>query len=308
MKAFAKGSIVFLAGILLSVFFSQACLAADLEEKGRRVSPSVSGGKITLVKVIINAANGGPKVDTLQLAYSDSTILIADVSLTVKKGFYQIELLEKGKPSLTLKAQAGKTVKGNGRLSVNAGGTVQYRVTAKKAKDIAFDFSFSPLNVPDESRVSRTSSEAAEADGLNLKLTCSAGKNCLLQVQNMSRSKSYRNILFRIDYKMMTREGTVEKSKNGGIADPLFPDKTGEWPIDLVFGEIPKDIRVLLINADKVDPAEIKAPGIDQKKNSVIPLISLEKQKENDAATKPTVPVPAPLPGSNDPANKQIKL
>jgi len=117
----------------------------------------------------------------------------------------------------------------------------------------------------------------------------------------MSRSKAYRNILFRIDYKMMTREGTIEKSKNGGIEDVLFPDKTGEWPIDLVFGEIPKDIRVLLINADKVDPAEIKAPGIDQQKNSVIPLIPSEKQKESDAATKSTVPAPLP-------ANKQIKL
>ncbi len=282
MKEFAKSSGFFLAGILLSIVLSSACLAGELKEKSLRVSPSVSGGKITASKVMIKAANGGPNVNTLQLDYPDSTILITTVSLTVKKGFYKIELLEKGKSTLTLKAQNGKTVKGSGRLSVNAGGTVQYRVTAKKAKDVVFDFSFSQLSAPDESRVSRTSSEVVESDGLNLRLTCSTGKNCLLQVQNMSRSKAYRNILFRIDYKMMTREGTIEKSKSGGIEDALSPNKTGEWPIGLVFGETPKDIKVLLIKADEVDSAAITAPGIDQQKNSIIPLVSTENQKEKD--------------------------
>ncbi len=283
MKDFAnKTGIFFLAGILLSIVFSSPCLAAELKENGLQVNPAVSGGKIAALKVTIKTANGGPKVNALQLDYPDSTILITTASLTVKKGLYKIELLEKGQPSLTLTAQAGKTVKGNGRLSVNAGGTVQYRVTAKKAKDVAFDLSFSPLNAPVESRVSQTSSEAVESDGLNLKLTCSAGKNCRLQVQNMSRSKAYRNILFQIDYKMLTREGTIEKSKSGGIGDALLPNITGEWPIGLVFGETPKDIKVILIKADAVDPASITSPAIDQQKNSAIPLISSEKQKEKD--------------------------
>ncbi len=275
MKCFVKAGVIFPASILLFAVFSSVCLAAELEQKGRQIIPSVSGGKIAGVKVMINAANGGPKIDTLQLNYPDSTILTANASLAVKKGFYKIELLEKGKPSLTLAVQDGKTVKGNGRLSVSDGGAVQYRVTAKKAKSVVFDLSFSPLVVQDESRVSRTSSEekiSSKGDGLNLILTCIAGKNCRLQVQNMSGSKAYRNILFRIDYKMMVRDGTVEKSKSGGIEDALLPNKTGEWPIDLVFGEPPKDIEVSLIKADEVDPAGIIVPGIDQRKNSVIPL------------------------------------
>ena len=282
MNDFAKTSVFYLAGILLSIVFSSACFAAVPEEKDIPANQSVAGGKITIVKVMINAANGAPKVNTLKLDYPDSTILITTASLTVKKGFYTITLLEKGKPSLTLTAKAGKTVKGNGRLSVGADGSVQYKVIAKKAKDVAFDLSFSPFIAQDESPVSQTSLDAVESDGLNLKLTCIAGKNCRLQVKNMSRSKAYQNVLFQIDYKMMTREGTIEKSKSGGLEDVLSPNKTGEWPIDLVFGETPKDIKVLLIKADAVDPAEIKAPGSRQQTNSVIPLTPLEKQKEKD--------------------------
>ena len=283
MNDFAKSNVFFLAGILLSIVFSSACLAAELEEKGQQVNPSVSGGKITLVKVIINAANGGPQANTLQLDYPDATILITAASLTVKKGFCKVELLEKGKPSLTLTAQGKKTVKGNGRLSVSGGGSVQYRVIAKKAKDVVFNLSFSPLAAQDESRVSQTSSESVDSEGLNLRLTCiGGGKNCRLQMQNMSRSKAYQNILFQIDYKIITREGTIEKSKSGGIEEVLFPNKTGEWPIDLVFGETPKDIKVLLIKADAVDPAGISVRGNNQQKNSIIPLTSLEKKKEKD--------------------------
>jgi hypothetical protein len=271
MRCFAKTSVFFLAVIFLLNVFSSVCLAAELKEKGLKVIPLVSGGKITGAKVMINAANGGPKINVLQLNYPYPTVLITTASLTVKKGFYKIELLEKDKPSLTLAAQAGQTVKGNDRLSVSSSGAVQYRVTAKKAKNVVFNLSFSPVAAPVASQV-RTSIETPEGDRLNLALTCIAGKNCRLQMQNMSRSKAYRNILFQIDYKMMMGENTVEKSKSGGIEDVLLPDKTGEWPIELVFGEPPKDIKVSLIKADAVDPALITVSSIDQRKNSVIPL------------------------------------
>jgi hypothetical protein len=276
MRCFAKSGIFFLGGILLFIVFSSACLAAKYEEDGLQVTSLVSGGKIAGVKVMINAANGGPKINVLQLNYPYPTVLMTTASLTVKKGFYKIELLEKDKPSLTLTSQDGKTVKGDDRLSVSASSALQYRVTAKKAKNVVFNLFFSPM--PDKLRVSRTSSEenlSSDGNGLKLKLNCIAGKNCALQVQNMSRSKAYRNILFRIDYKMMTRESTVEKSKSGGIEDVLLSDKTGEWQLDLVFGEPPKDIKVSLIKADAVDPAGITAPGADQH-NSVIPLTNIK--------------------------------
>lgn len=302
MKYLAKCGVLFLAGILFSVVFSTSCPAAKYEEKGLQVIPIVSAGKIAGARIILGAANGGPKINVLQLNYPGSTVLTTTASLTTKKGLYKIELLEKDTPSLTLTAQDGKTVKGSGRMIVSASGSVQYRVTAKKAKYVVLNLLFSP--VPDVSRVNRTS--AAErastgGDGLSLKLSCIAGNNCLLQVQNLSQSKAYRNILFRIDYRMMTRNGTIEKSKSGGIDDALLPEKTGQWPLDIVFGEPPKDIKVSLIKADAVDPAGITAPATDQR-SVVVPLF--ETRMESDVTSIPAVPVPvaaepsAPAPDS----------
>lgn len=315
MKCLAKCGVFFLVGVLLSIVFSTSCPAAEYEEKGLQVIPLVSGGKIAGAKIILIAANGGPKINILQLNYPGSTVLMTSASLTVKKGFYKIEMLEKDKPSLTLTAQDGKTVKGNGRLSVSASSALQYRVTAKKAKYVVFNLSFSP--VPDESQVSRTSAEekaSTGGDGLSLKLNCIAGNNCLLQVQNMSRSKAYRNILFQIDYRMMTRDGTIEKSKSGGIDDALLPEKTGQWPLDIVFGEPPKDIKVSLIKADAVDPAGITVPAADQH-TIVLPLF--ETKKESDITSVPAVPaaaeppasVPVPVPpdGKTSSGDSQVK-
>ncbi|MGV8058131.1 MAG: hypothetical protein AB2L12_08935 [Smithellaceae bacterium] len=298
MKCFNKKIIFFLAGAFVFIFSSSLCLAAELEEKGLQVDRSLTGGKVTLVKVIINAAEGGPKVSTLQLDYPASTILITSATLTVKKGSYKVELLENDKASLTLTAKAGKTVKGDCRLSVDAQGAVQYRVTAKKAKDVAFDLSFKPAQ--DDLRVSQAYSEeklSEEGDGLNLSLACVAGKNCRLQAQNMSPSKAYRNILIQIDYKVMAREDALEKSRSCIIKGVLLPGKTGDWPISLVFGEPPKDMKISLITVDEVDPDEVTPPLTEQQKDMVIPLMSLESQKKSDVKAEPAAPSkPAPLP------------
>lgn len=274
MRFYVKVGIFFLPVIFVFNVFSSVCLAAELKENGRQVYPVIYEGKITGVKIVVNEANGGPKINTLPLIYPASTILITKVSLTAKKGLYKIELLEKGNASLTLASRGGEKVVGSGRLGVNADGSVHYRVIAEKAKNVVFDLSFSPLSDQDGSRVRVSAEEkiSAEGDGLNLVLTCIAGKNCLLQMQNMSESMAYRNVLFRIDYKMMTKEGNIEKSKSGKIEDVLFPNITGEWPIDLVFGEPPKDINISLISADEVDPAGIEVTENGQSKK-VIPLL-----------------------------------
>ncbi len=278
MRLFAKTVFVL---ILSSIVFSSTCFAAKYAEKGLQATPLVTGGKITGVKIIIKEATGGPKINILQLNYPGSTELITNASLTAKKGLYKIELLEADKPSLTLTAQGGKTVKGSGRMSVSASGAVQYRVTAKKAKNIVLNLSFSPVVTREDQRISTASAvekkSLGKEDGINLKLICTAGKNCLLQAQNMSSSKAYQNILFRIDYKMMTRESTIERSKSGSIEDVVLPDKTGEWPIDLVFGEPPKDIWVSFLKADTVDPSLINAQAGDQRKKSLIPLFNFKE-------------------------------
>lgn len=272
MKYFIKFEVVF----LLVILFPFIGMAAEMEEKGLRVSPPLSREKVTQVKIMIDSADGGPKVHTLQLGYPASTVLVTAASLTVKKGSYKIELLGNDKPAVTLSAQNGKTVKAEGRLNVSAEGAVQYRVTAKKAKGVAFDLSFNPYQ--EEVRGGSVDAEeklSLNGDSIKLKLTCVAGKDCLLRVQNLSPSKACRNIFFRIDYKIMTRTETVEKNKSGIIEDILPPGKAGEWPVGLVFGEPPKDMKIAVIKADAVDAVQVTAPFGNLQKSGTIELLPI---------------------------------
>ncbi len=53
-------------------------------------------------------------------------------------------MLDKEKPSLILEAKSKETENGKGRMSVTASDKVQYRVTAKKAKNVNFELDFNP--------------------------------------------------------------------------------------------------------------------------------------------------------------------
>ncbi|MEN6622913.1 MAG: hypothetical protein ABFD50_15365 [Smithella sp.] len=281
MRLSSKTGVLFFTLTFLYLIFNSTCFAAKYAEDGLQTIPFLTEGKITGVRVILKAANGGSKINILQLNYPASTVLITNASLTAKKGYYKIELLDMGKPSLTLTSRGGKAVTGDGRLTVNASGAAQYKVTAKKAKDIVLNLSFSPVIKKDEPKISQISKvekkSSGGGDGLSLKLICSAGKNCIIQAQNLSSSKAYRNIYFRIDYKMMTGEGSIEKSKSGNIKDIVLPDKTEDFPIAIVFGEPPKDMGISIIKAETVDPAAIKVQAADEQKKSVISLSSLKK-------------------------------
>jgi hypothetical protein len=120
-------------------------------------------------------------------------------------------------------------------------------------------------------------------------------------VRNISTTKAYRNILFQIDYNVMELEETIERSKRGTIEEVLFPGKVGDWPIGLVFGKPPRDIKIKLVTAEEIDPATVAAPGPGQPKNNILPLISPEKEKKSGA-----VDIPVPIPGQIIPASDQI--
>jgi hypothetical protein len=275
-----------LAIIFLLPAFSSPCFAETLKESGLKITPVVKDEKVTEIKVTVRAANGGPTINSLKVDQAESTTLMATVSLTAKSGLYKVELLDHGKPTLVLTAKGGQTLSGAGSVSVNEEGSMQYRVLARKAKNVVFDIVFSrPPAAKEDDRISRlyfSGKSSPDGDGLNLILTCLSGKNCNLRVQNLSLSKACRNIAFQIDYNVMTAEGVVEKSKRGMIAEPLFPNKSGEWPIGLIFGELPKDIKILLINAEGVDPAEIKLSDVEQRQNTSRPPITLETLKKSD--------------------------
>lgn len=259
--------------ILLLIVFSAPTpgQAAETDNKDSRDGTLVSRDKITHVKIMIDAVEGGSKINTLPLNYPPATVIVTNVSLTVKKGSYKIELMENEKPVITLASQEGKTVSASGRLNMSEDGTLQYKVTAKKAKGILCDLSFSPYQ--EKLRASVASADgklSVNGDEFKLKLTCVEGKDCLLRIQNASSSKACRNIFFQIDYNVMNQNGSFRKNKAGTIEDVLMPGKTGEWMVGLIFGEPPKDIKISVVQLEAIDASELaSSPGASSSKGTV---------------------------------------
>jgi hypothetical protein len=262
-----KRSILFLVALCLCVVFNSVSAAAVLKEQNLKIKTSAAEDKIFQARITIKESNGGPAVNSLRINYPPSTRLMVTASLALQKGSYKVEIMDKGKTMITVTAENGKTVKDSGEFTVDETGSMQYRVTAKKANNVVFDLSFIPVAVRKDSPPSQVVSydkTSGGNDGLNLVLAFLAGKNCTLRVQNTSKSKAYRNILFQIDYSMMGKEEVTEKIKRGTIDDTLLPDKTGEWPIGLVFGEPPRNIKIKLVSADTVDPGAVTGSDRNQ--------------------------------------------
>jgi len=65
--------------------------------------------------------------------------LDADVTLSVEKGSFKIELLgEDGEVTLTLEARDGEAVSGSGSMAVDSFGEASYRVTAVEAENAEY--------------------------------------------------------------------------------------------------------------------------------------------------------------------------
>lgn len=104
-------------------------------------SSSTSGGKLT---VRTKKANGSV-VQDMETAAAGGWILDAEVTLTVGKGSYKIELLgEDEQVTLTLEAGAGETVSGQGWMVTDGFGEASYRVTADGAEEVEYtiDYTF----------------------------------------------------------------------------------------------------------------------------------------------------------------------
>lgn len=70
-------------------------------------------------------------------------ILEADVTLTVEKGAYKIELLGKDdEVTLTLEAHDGQTVSGHGQMFVSIAEEANYRVTATDAENVEYTIEY----------------------------------------------------------------------------------------------------------------------------------------------------------------------
>jgi hypothetical protein len=305
MKNIFKINYFILAIIFIVLFFSAISEAAKLRESGVQSAPSIVDDKVVSTVITIDAASGGPTTKSLKVGYPKSTVLKASISLTNKSGVYRITFIEKGKKAFSLSVKNGKSVKGSGAVTVNAAGAIQYSVTAIKAKNVVLNLSFSPVaakagnSVKNEkkimpaanaevveklssSKVPTASSLSSDRD-IRLALSCLPGKNCRLRLQNSSSSKAYRNISFEIEYKMMTSREDKENVKVGTIEEAVLPNKTNEWPLGLVFGEVPKDIKISLVKAEAIDPANVILFNGDQGKYSSQPLASSDKKKKSEA-------------------------
>lgn len=94
-----------------------------------------TGGELN---VQIKRANGTAEQE-IEVGQGAGLVLEADVTLTVEKGIYKIELLgEDDRVSLTLEARDGQTVSGHGQMVVDAFDEASYRVTATEAENVEY--------------------------------------------------------------------------------------------------------------------------------------------------------------------------
>jgi hypothetical protein len=132
---------------LMLVLVANGWRAAEtLNESNIQISQSVEEGKVSAARITVDSSNGGPAIINMQADYPADTVLQVEASLTVKTGYYKVELLNKGKPSLVLEARDGKVVKGKGRMSATANGDVEYRVTSRNAKEAYLELLLKPVS------------------------------------------------------------------------------------------------------------------------------------------------------------------
>ena len=130
------GSLLVLAlwlGLLLA-----AC-EVSYTGKGSRTTSSqnLRGGKL---EVKISKANGSIE-NEIEVEDGSGLTLEADVTLSVEKGSYRIELLGAGEDdrvTLVLEARDGETVSGHGQMVVDSCDAANYRVTAVDAENVEY--------------------------------------------------------------------------------------------------------------------------------------------------------------------------
>ena len=128
-------------GLVLLILVLVACEGYSQSGVKTSSSSNTSGGTLT---VRADNANGSI-IQDMETASAGGWTLDAEVTLTVGKGSYKIELLgEDEQVTLTLEAGAGETVSGQGWMITDAFGEASYRVTAVEAEDVEYtiDYTF----------------------------------------------------------------------------------------------------------------------------------------------------------------------
>lgn len=100
---------------------------------------NMSGGG---VKVGVKRANG-TSTKKIEATGTADLVLEAEVTLSVGKGSYKIELLGEGEEvTLSLEARDGQAVSGQGWMATDGFGEASYRVTAVEAEDVEYTIEY----------------------------------------------------------------------------------------------------------------------------------------------------------------------
>ena len=129
-----------LVGLGLLVLVLVACEGYSQMGASSSSHEDVNGG---VVKVKANKANGSAVQEIEVGSGYPGGMLDADVTLTVEKGSFQIELLGKDdEVTLTLEARDGQTVSGQGQMMVDSLNEASYRVTAGEAEKVEYTIEY----------------------------------------------------------------------------------------------------------------------------------------------------------------------
>lgn len=131
--------VVSLLGLVVLALFLTAC--EGYSQTGARTSSQqgANGGNLTTKA---NKANGTLE-EAIEIEGGSGLILEADVTLSVEKGSFKIELLgEDGQVTLTLEARDGQAVSGHGQMVVDSFDEANYRVTATEAENVEYTIEY----------------------------------------------------------------------------------------------------------------------------------------------------------------------
>ena len=126
-------------GLAVLLLLLVACEGYSVTGEQSSSYQNMSGGG---VKVSIKKANG-TNTERIETTGTANLVLEADVTLSVGKGSYRIELLGEGdEVTLSLEARDGQTVSGQGWMATDGFGEASYRVTAVEAEDVEYTIEY----------------------------------------------------------------------------------------------------------------------------------------------------------------------
>lgn len=117
-----------------------ACEGAYVESGSRSSSQQgMNGGQVSAQ---IGKANGSIGRD-IEVDGSPNGVAEADVTLSVEKGTFKIELIGRNdEVTLSLEASDGQAVSGHGWMAIDSFGEMSYRITAVDAEDVEYTIEY----------------------------------------------------------------------------------------------------------------------------------------------------------------------